>query len=98
MHPSSTVGEPVESDCVGLAVAVGVLKRRRLGEGYHFPGPEALNSALARVDRLAPNSYAFALLIVPHGAKGLRRIMIQESEKNKIIIALRGQNPAANRR
>ena len=49
MHPSATVGEPVEGDGVGVAVAVRVLHRRRLAEGHHLPGLDALTGPITRV-------------------------------------------------
>jgi len=57
VHPSATVGEPVESDGVGVAVAVVVLHRRRLGEGHQLPSLDDPARALARVGSRVSNVY-----------------------------------------
>ena len=57
MHPSATIGEPVEGDGVGVAVAVRVLHSRRLGESKHLTGLDALARALARVGSIEQNIF-----------------------------------------
>ncbi len=61
MHPSATVGEPVEGDGVGVAVGMGMLHRRCLSEGHHLPGLDALARALARVGSRDSNVNSIAL-------------------------------------
>ena len=64
VRPSAAVGEPVEGDGVGVAVAVVVPHRRRLGEGNQLPGLEDLARALARVGGRVSNVYCEALRVV----------------------------------
>ena len=63
VHPSAAVGEPVEGDGVGVAVAVVVLHRRRLGEGHQLAGLDALARALTMVGGHVSNVYSGALRV-----------------------------------
>ena len=73
VRPSATVGEPVEGDGVGVAVAVVVLHRRRLGEGHHLSGLDALIGALARKGSRKSNSEGGTFGVVANEAKSLNR-------------------------
>ena len=73
VRPSATVGEPVEGDGVGVAVAVVVLHRRRLGEDHHLSGLDALIGALARVGSRKSNAHTGALGVIANEAKCLNR-------------------------
>jgi len=64
VRPSATVGKPVEGDGVGVAVAVVVLHRRRLGEGHQLAGLDAFTRALARVGGRVSNVSSGALWVV----------------------------------
>ena len=72
VDPSAVVAEPVESDGVGVAIAVRIPHRGRLTVKYNLPRFDNRARLLARVGSRAQNVGATALGVIAREARSLR--------------------------
>ena len=74
VHPAATVSKSEERDGVGVAVSMGVLHRRRLGEGHLLSKRNELIRYIARKGRHESYGAAGAIVVEAHESKRLSQI------------------------